>query len=188
MWVGVHCTGPTIGATATRFLSTEEVTMMEDDLREGLVPAYTELLKDEQFQLLLGALATMYGVVNRKVTSIDQRSFKASKERLTAFVARTSGWNAKVSRDTRNGSWRRGSVHPDQGQPRQADQGDLVGVGGRRGGVRSASDAPAEVPEQALQRHASKDRCPACQARAAKVWRMNGQLVCPSCVRKACKP
>lgn len=166
--------------------------MMEDDLREGLVPAYTELLRNEEFQQLLGALATMYGVVSRKVTSIDQRSFKAAKERLTAFVARTSGWNAKVSRDTRNGSWRRGAVHPDQGKPGQAHTGDLERLGGRGSRVRGeqlepasapAADSPAGVKE--AQGPALKDACPNCQGKhPGKVWRAAGQLVCPKCVRK----
>ena len=164
--------------------------MMEDELRAGLVPAYTELLKDEEFQNLLGALATMYSVQNRRVTSIDQRSFQAAKQRLTTFVARTSGWNSKISRDTRNGSWRRGALHAQQAVPGQADQGDLVGVGRRSRGVRGeqspAADSPAGVPPQAAQGPSMRDRCPTCQAKALKVWRAAGQLVCPSCVRRTC--
>lgn len=164
--------------------------MMEDDLREGLVPAYTELLKEEQFQQLLGALATMYGVVNRKVTSIDQRSFKAAKERLTAFVARTSGWNAKVSRDTRNGSWRRGAVHPAREVEGRQEDGDVVGLGRRGGGLRGAGQEAADSPVGVKERQgpAMKNACPRCQhANPGKVWRVKGQLVCPHCVRKLCE-
>lgn len=162
--------------------------MMEDELREGLVPAYTELLKDERFQELLGALATMYGVVNRKVTSIDQRSFKAAKERLTAFVARTSGWNAKISRDTRNGSWRRGEVHPPANVEGREEGGDLVGLGRRSSRIRGADQEAADSPKgvSTTQGPALRDSCPSCQAKhPGKVWRVLGQLVCPHCVRKA---
>lgn len=160
--------------------------MMEDDLRDGLVPAYTELLKDEKFQELLGALATMWGVVNRKVTSIDQRSFKAAKERLTAFVARTSGWNAKVSRDTRNGSWRRGAVHPAGEVEGRPDSGDVERVGRRGSGVRGAEGPAPDSPSgvKAPQRPSLRDACPSCQAKhPGKVWRVKGQLVCPACIR-----
>lgn len=161
--------------------------MMEDDLRDGLVPAYTELLKDEKFQELLGALATMYSVVNRKVTSIDQRSFKAAKERLTAFVARTSGWNAKVSRDTRNGSWSRGAIHPPAPEQGRQDEGDVERLGRRGSRLRSREQAAADSPAGVTQTQgpAVRDSCPSCQVKhPGKVWRIQGRLVCPHCVRK----
>lgn len=170
--------------------------MMEGDLdaaQDGLLAAFTELLKDPQFYVLVGALGTVYGVTARKVTSIDQRSFQAAKQRLQAFLARTSGWNAKLSRETRNGSWRRGAVHEGTAQPQDRRQGDLVDLGRRCSGLGSpgqaptaASDSPSGVPQ--AQGPAMKDRCPSCQARAGKVWKIPGRgLVCPSCVRSKCK-
>lgn len=168
--------------------------MIEDDLKDaqqtGLLAAYTELLRDEQFATLMGCLATVYGVTARKVTSIDQRSFKTAKDRLAAFLARTSGWNAKLSRDTRNGSWNRGAVHPVPNVEGREDPPGMERLGGRgdrlRSGVAETSDQPSAESRRAPQ---VKNRCPSCQAQTGKVWRMRGSLVCPSCVRSkaACK-
>lgn len=173
--------------------------MMEADLdaaHDGHVAVFTELLRDDKFRELVGYMATVYAVHNRRVTSIDQRSFTAAKERLTAFVARTSGWQTKLSRDTRNGSWRRGTVHPPGEVERRQDTPDLVGVGGRGSGVRRvehtqgpAADSPKEVAHRQGPR--LKDCCPSCQAKTGKIFkvpdrhtRTGSRLVCPHCVRK----
>lgn len=165
----------------------------EDAAQDGLLAAFTELLRDPQFYALVGALGTVYGVTARKVTSIDQRSFTAAKQRLQAFLARTSGWNAKLSRETRNGSWRRGAIHQGSEESKNGRQGDLVDLGRRCSGLGGPVQAPAQAADtpqgvQQTQGPAMKDRCPGCQARATKVWKIPGRgLVCPHCVRSKCK-
>lgn len=177
--------------------------MLEDELdaaQDGLAAAYTELFREERFRKLVGWLATVYGVTQRKVTSIDQRSFRVAKEELLTFLARTSGWSAKLSRDTRNGSWRRGATNSNGGQQGWTTEDATLGVGGRGGGLRGHGEAPsAELPAadqppplpHPLGSPAgprSKECCPGCSSRAQKVWSIRtpnySGVVCPSCVRK----
>lgn len=145
-----------------------------DAAHDGHVAVFTELLKDEKFRTLVGHLANMYAVTARKVTSIDQRSFRVSKEEVTKFVARTSGWNAKLSRETRNGSWRRGAIH--EGPKEQGWAGNVEHVGRRSG--RLESTGVETVPA------GDKTRCPNCRKAATKVMAIRGRLCCPGCVKR----
>lgn len=164
-----------------------------DAVQTGHLAAYTMLLKDAKFSRLVGCIATMYVVYNNKGTSIDQRSFQLAKQEVTTFCARSSGYSAKLSRDTRNGSWKRGAVYPPEGEQRWQKQGDVGGLGRRSGGVRSepspAADSPAGVPPEAVESLThDKSRCPTCKSRTSRVWRLqhgaNAAVVCPACVRR----
>lgn len=177
--------------------------MMEDEalldaVQSGHLAAYTMLLKDPAFNRLVGCIATMYVVYNNKgVRSIDQRSFQLAKQEVTTFCARSSGYSAKLSRDTRNGRWRRGAVHPSGDQQGWKEETNVGSVGRRGGRLRSFEQAAPDTPQGQIEpgqeavagvMARDKSRCPSCNSHTLRVWTLrhgaDSAVVCPACVRR----
>lgn len=123
---------------------------MEEDLRDASQEGWSffdKLMKtDEEFRLLMGAFTTLYAVRCRKVQGVDQRSFKAAKERIVAFAATTTPWAVRGNPGDRR--WGRGPLHAPGSFAGRPEGGDVERVGRRSRGVRCpgcGSETPKAV-------------------------------------------
>lgn len=163
--------------------------MNEQELMVPVEAFEPAMMNDPVFRELFAALATVYAVSVLKVKEVHdgKRAFESAKQRLTTFVARSSGWQvragfiAKVPRATRDGNGSGNRVHEadvQEGQVRQSDPGDVAGLGRRSGGIRCGQLAAAVAGQPA---------CPTCGSPGTRYWRQKGVVVCPKCFTKGTK-